>query len=79
MIKYWISLILIFLAGLYSLYTAMFFAWASATPLKPESVARAKLYVNLWGGGFLFFLVLFVACIGRIAYLFDKKKKKTNE
>ncbi len=76
MAKYWIGLIITILGGLYCLYAAMFFAWSTAILLKPENVSRAKLYANLWGGGFLFFLVLFVVCIGRIAYLYDKKKKQ---
>jgi len=55
----------------------MYFGWATATPMSPENLSRAKLYANLWGVGFIIFLVLFMVCIGRLAYLFDKKKKRT--
>ncbi len=66
MTKYWISLAALFLIACYCLYTGVFFAWVTATPVPAHLRAQASQYAQLWLGGFAASVLISVGLIVRM-------------
>ena len=75
MIKFWIAIPLLLLGSTYSLYTALYYAWVTATPLKEEQLRVYQQFFYYWFFAFLAFLIGTIFCIIRLVIQRRKNSK----
>jgi len=73
--KYWFGLVLAFLFGTWSLYTTVFFAWLTATPLTQEQLHHAQSRANLWLSLFILSVIGFIVLAIRLVWMYRTRRK----
>jgi len=66
MLKYTVSLVAVGLVGLFALFSAIYCAWLSATPLTPERLHLFQVEFFVWLSLFLLELIFSVVIIMRL-------------
>ena len=69
MTKYLISLSIVFVFALLSLYGALYFGWLSATPLGAAQLQRAQYDCKAWFWSFVVSVILFGLLSWRLFWL----------
>ena len=65
MSKYVIALLFLALFAVFCLYSAAYFAWATATPMPVEQLPSVRFAAYAWFGGFMLTLLAFVGVTAR--------------
>ena len=66
MLKYWLILVALVIAGVYCLHAIAFFAWVATAPGSPEIHEQARSYANLWTTGLVAALASLIAIVWRM-------------
>ena len=78
MTKYKLSLLALILVSAFALYSSLYFAWLTATPLSTGQLARAQYDCYFWFALFVLALLLSIFVIVRMVRLRRKVRDKVS-